>query len=71
MQRLVIGLCTTIALVFASVATVHATDGKMPEGVFYEGQQPTQYLAADLLLKAKVRDADGDIFWRHRRSDPE
>ena len=62
MQRLVIGLCTTIALVFASVATVHATDGKMPEGVFYEGQQPTQYLAADLLLKAKVRGADGEIF---------
>lgn len=62
MQRLIIGLCTTIALVFASVATVHATDGKMPEGVFYEGQQPTQYLAADLLLKAKVRGADGEIF---------
>ena len=62
MQQLIIGLCTTIALVFASVATVHATDGKMPEGVFYEGQQPTQYLAADLLLKAKVRGADGEIF---------
>ena len=30
--------------------------------MFYKGQQPTQYLAADLLLKAKVRGADGEIF---------
>lgn len=41
MQQIITGLCKTIALVFASVAIVHAPDGKMPEGVFYEGQQPT------------------------------
>ncbi|MEM7749196.1 MAG: PRC-barrel domain-containing protein [Pseudomonadota bacterium] len=62
MQRLIIGLCTTIALALASVTTVHATDGTVPEGIFYKSQQPTQYLAADLLLKAKVKGADGEIF---------
>lgn len=62
MQRLIIGLCAVVALAFANVAAVQAADGKVPEGIFYNEQKPTQYLAADLLLKAKVQGADGKIF---------
>ena len=50
----------TFAVVHANLAT--AQNAAVPEGVFYETQQPDQYLAADLLLKAKVRGADGKIF---------
>ncbi len=46
--------------ILSMVAT--AAFSEVPEGVFFKAQQPNQYLAADLLLKAKVHDADGNIF---------
>lgn len=35
---------------------------QVSESVFLTAQQPNQYLAADLLLKAKVHDGEGKIF---------
>jgi len=43
-------------------AAITTASAQVPEGVFFTAQQPKQYLAADLLLKAKVHDADGKIF---------
>jgi len=43
-------------------ATATGTFAQLPDGVFYNAQNSNQYLASDLLLKAKVHDADGKIF---------
>ena len=52
-----------LQLAFAMLAAaITAASAQVPEGVFFTAQQPNQYLAADLLLKAKVHDADGKIF---------
>jgi len=52
-------LALSTALLAAATSSAFS---QMPEDVFYTAQKPNQYLAADLLLKAKVHDANGDIF---------
>lgn len=50
--------------VVISAAAIHplwAADTAIPEGIFLKSQQADQYLARDLLLGAKVHDADGKI----------
>ncbi|MGI9421979.1 MAG: PRC-barrel domain-containing protein [Hyphomicrobiaceae bacterium] len=62
MKKLAILLSAALSLAVVNAAYVSAADQTVPEGVFFATQQPDQYLAADLLLKAKVRGADGEIF---------
>lgn len=62
MRRLAYLLAAAMTFAFVSAPLAGAADEKIPSGIFYEAQQPDQYLAADLLLKAKVRGADGEIF---------
>ncbi|MEO0809863.1 MAG: PRC-barrel domain-containing protein [Pseudomonadota bacterium] len=57
MKRLATLLLTTATLAVATVASA-----QVPDDTFLTAQQPNQYLAADLLLKAKVHDANGEIF---------
>ncbi|MEN2495061.1 MAG: hypothetical protein TECD_00975 [Hyphomicrobiaceae bacterium hypho_1] len=47
---------------FILLAVMGMSSAKVPEGIFLTVQQPNQYLAADLLLKAKIYDANGNIF---------
>ncbi len=55
-------LTILVAAAFTFVAASANAFAQIPEGVFYKAQQQNQYLAADLLLNAKVRGADGKIF---------
>ncbi len=57
-KRLAILVAAGLTLGFAATASF----AQAPEGVFVRAQQPNQYLAADLLLKAKVHGEDGKIF---------
>ena len=52
-------LATIVATCLAFAAPALAED--IPAGVFYEVQKPSQYLARDLLLGAKVRGPDDKI----------
>lgn len=52
---------TALAVSISLSAAPRAQDVQVPEGIFYNVQQPNQYLARDLILAAKVLGADGDI----------
>ncbi|MGI9524735.1 MAG: PRC-barrel domain-containing protein [Hyphomicrobiaceae bacterium] len=62
MKRIALVLAASLALATAHATAALAADPKVSQDVFYDNQQPDQYLAADLLLKAKVRGAGGKIF---------
>ena len=62
MKRLALLLAAAMTIAVVNTTAPQAADPVIPEGVFMNAQQPDQYLAADLLLKAKVHGADGKIF---------
>lgn len=62
MKRLALLLTAAMTFAVVNVAAAAAQDADVPQGIFYNEQKPNQYLAADLLLKAGVRGADGKIF---------
>lgn len=59
MKRMALSLFAAIAMCVSQVAL--AQTPKIPEGIFYLKQEQDQYLAADLLLNAKVVGASGKI----------
>lgn len=60
MKYLVMAIASMLAFSFSTVASAQAP-ASMPKGVFYLAQEADQYLAADLLLNAKVVGASGKI----------
>ena len=56
-----IAFLTLSALTASAAMTVAAQAQDIPQGVFYDTQQPNQYLARDLVLGAKVRGPDDKI----------
>ncbi len=62
MKRLALLLAAAMTFAVVNTTAPQAADPAIPEGIFLNAQQPDQYLAADLLLKAKVHGADGKIF---------
>lgn len=50
-----------LVISLAFMASARAQDVQIPEGVFFNEQQPNQYLARDLILAAKVLGPNGDI----------
>ncbi len=64
MRKLALGIAAvTIALAGAAVAQDKKAKepAAIPAGIFFKGQQASQWLARDLLLGAKVRNAQGQI----------
>ena len=62
MKRLALLLAAAMTIAVVNSTAPQAADPVIPDGIFMNAQQPDQYLAADLLLKAKVHGADGEIF---------
>lgn len=59
MKHMALAVFATMAMCLAQAA--QAETPKIPDGVFYTKQEADQYLAADLLLNAKVVGASGKI----------
>jgi hypothetical protein len=66
MSKRILGVAAAMAIALAVPALAQQPKAppapvKIPEKTFFKGQQPTQYLARDLLLGAKVRGPEGRI----------
>lgn len=61
MNKLILGLAAVAAVAFAVSASAEEQKAAIPSGIFYKGQQANQWLAKDLLVTAKVYNAQGQI----------
>lgn len=61
MNKLILGLAAAAAVAFAVSASAEEQKAAIPSGIFYKGQQANQWLAKDLLVTAKVFNAQGQI----------
>jgi hypothetical protein len=63
MRKLAMGLAAAVAVAVTlpAIAQQKAAGPTFPEGVFLKGQLPSQILARDTVLFAKVRGPDGKI----------